>query len=314
MILNKPKFWDQKKPNFLSYLLLPFTIIIRLNIYFQNLKIPKKNKNIKTICVGNIYIGGTGKTPISLEIFKILNKLNLKVAIGKKFYFSQKDERIILNRNSNLITSDTRKNILKKAEKSKKNVIIFDDGLQNKEIFYDLKIVCFDGYNWIGNGLLIPSGPLREDLKSLKKYDCVILKGNIGKNLKIIKAIKNINKKIKIFNSEVKITNLKKISKLNKYLIFSGIGNSHSFKNILIENKLNVIEEIIFPDHYNYKKIDIINIKKKAKKIGAKILTTEKDYVKISKVDRKNIDLIKIILKIKNRNSFVNFLKLKIYE
>ena len=97
-------------------------------------------------------------------------------------------------------------------------------------------------------------------------------------------------------------------------MIFSGIGNSDSFKNTLLENKINVIEEVIFPDHYDYKKQDIVKIKKRALKIGAKILTTEKDFVKISKKDRKSINLIKINLNIKNKKNFINYLKLKIYE
>ena len=187
MIINKPKFWDIKNPNFISYLLLPFTLIVHLNNLFQNLKIPKKNKNIKSMCVGNIYLGGTGKTPTTLEIFKIFTNLNFKVAIGKKFYSSQKDERIILENNSNLIISKTRREIIEKAIKNKYDIIIFDDGLQNKSIFYDLKIVCFDSQNWIGNGLLIPSGPLRESLNSLKNYDCIIIKENSKKKHEIIK-------------------------------------------------------------------------------------------------------------------------------
>ena len=314
MILNKPKFWDLKNANFISYLLLPFTLIVYLNNLFQSLKDPERNEGIKSICVGNIYLGGTGKTPTTLEIFKILTNLNFKVAIGKKFYPSQKDERIILKNNSNLIISKTRREILEKAKKSKYDIIIFDDGLQNKSIFYDLKIVCFDSQNWIGNGLLIPSGPLRENLNSLKNYDCIIVKENSKKKHEIINKIKKVNKRIKIFYSEVKIINLKRINKNEKYLIFSGIGNSDSFKNTLLENKINVIEEIIFPDHYNYKKQDIVKIKKRAIKIGAKILTTEKDFVKISKKDRKNINLIKINLNFKNKKNFINYLKLKIYE
>ena len=314
MILNKPKFWDLKNANFVSYLLLPFTLIVYLNNLFQSLKDPERNEGIKSICVGNIYLGGTGKTPTTLEIFKILTNLNFKVAIGKKFYPSQKDERIILKNNSNLIISKTRGEILEKAIKSKYDIIIFDDGLQNKSIFYDLKIVCFDSQNWIGNGLLIPSGPLRENLNSLKNYDCIIVKENSKKKHEIINKIKKVNKRIKIFYSEVKIINLKRINKNKKYLIFSGIGNSDSFKNTLLENKINVIEEVIFPDHHDYKKQDIVKIKKRAIKIGAKILTTEKDFVKISKKDRKSINLIKINLNIKNKKNFINYLKLKIYE
>jgi tetraacyldisaccharide 4'-kinase len=314
MKFKKPKFWDLKKPNLISYLLLPLTIVVRINKYFQNFKISKKNNKIKSICIGNIYLGGTGKTPTVIKLFKILKKLKFKVAVGKKFYSSQQDERIILKNTTNLITSDSRKNILKKAINYQQEVLIFDDGLQDKNLYYDLKIVCFDSQNWIGNGLLIPSGPLREKLDSLKEYDCVFLKDGNKKNKIISKSIKKINNKIKIFYTYIKISNLKKSNNLKKILIFSGIGNPNSFKKILLENNFNIVKEIVYPDHYNYKKNDIINIKEQAKKVDAKIITTEKDYVKISLKDRKNIDVLKIKLNIKNEKTFVKFLKSKIND
>ena len=314
MKFKKPKFWDLKKPSLISYLLLPLTIVVKINKYFQSFKITKKNDKIKTVCVGNIYLGGTGKTPTVIKLFKILKKLKLRVAVGKKFYLSQQDERIILKNCTNLLTLNDRKSIVKKAINHQQEVLIFDDGLQDKNLYYDLKIVCFDSQNWVGNGLLIPSGPLREKLDSLKEYDCVLLKDAHKNNGVIFKSIKRINNKIKVFHTYLKVSNLKKSNNLKKFLIFSGIGNPNSFKKILIENNFNIAEEMIYPDHYNYKKSDIIDIKERAKKIGAKIITTEKDYVKILPKDRKNIDVLKIKLNIKNEKTFIKFLKSKIYD
>jgi tetraacyldisaccharide 4'-kinase len=174
--IKKPKFWDKKKPNLISNLLLPFTSIIKLNNLFQSFALPKKSNLIKSICVGNIYVGGTGKTPTTIKLFKILEKLKIKVAVGKKFYPSQKDEITILKNHTNLIISNNRKNIIKKAKELKQEMVVFDDGLQDNSVYHDIKIVCFDYQNWIGNGQLIPAGPLREKLDSLKKYDCVFLK------------------------------------------------------------------------------------------------------------------------------------------
>ena len=96
MKFKKPSFWDYKKPNILSYILLPITFLINF-INFLNNKNKIKHQKIKTICVGNIYIGGTGKTPISVKINKILNNLNYKTAFIKKNYYDQIDEQKLLS-------------------------------------------------------------------------------------------------------------------------------------------------------------------------------------------------------------------------
>ena len=73
MNLKKPKFWDYKKPNIYAYLLLPFAFVLKILILLKK-KIKKEQINIKTICIGNIYVGGTGKTSLSIKINEILNK------------------------------------------------------------------------------------------------------------------------------------------------------------------------------------------------------------------------------------------------
>ena len=178
MKYKKPKFWDLKKPNFISLILLPFTIPIIINNFFLKFKSSKKNKKIKSICVGNIYLGGTGKTPTTIKLYDILKKLDLKVSTAKKFYKSQFDEKIILEKKTQLLTKKSRKLILEEAIENEQDLVIFDDGLQDLSLSYDIEFVCFDTDNFIGNGRLIPSGPLREKLSSLKKYDCVFLKSD----------------------------------------------------------------------------------------------------------------------------------------
>ncbi len=314
MKIIKPKFWDLNKPNLLAFLLLPFTTIIMINNFILNLKKKKKFKKIKSICVGNIYVGGTGKTPSSIEIFKILKQLKYRVVIGKKFYGDQIDEIKLLKKYSKVISLPTRTKIIEQAKKNKNQIIIFDDGLQDRELTYDLKIVCFNTKNLIGNGNLLPSGPLREKIQSLKKYDCVILKDYFYKAKTFAKKIVKFNKNLKIFYTYTSIENLKKFNRSKKYLIFSGIGSSDSFKNILKEKNFNIVKELVYPDHHNYKNQDIKHIKNQAKKFNAKIITTEKDYIKLSRIHQKNINFIKVKINFRERNNFIKFLKLKINE
>lgn len=314
MKFKKPKFWDLKKPNLISNIFLPLTLPIEINNFFLKKKIKKKNDKIKTICVGNIYIGGTGKTPTTLKLSKILKELKLKTCIGKKYYSSHIDEKMILEKKTNLICLESRQEIIKSAIEQKYDFLIFDDGLQDKKVSYDLEFVCFDAHNWIGNGNLLPSGPLREKVSSLKKYDAVFLKDNDPKIDTIEKSIKEINPNIKIFNTNYKILNINEFNLNDNYLAFSGIGNPLSFKKTLIKNKFKIIDEIIFPDHFNYKKKDIDQIKKRAKNINAKIITTEKDFSKISKIDNTDINFVEVDLVIENDTDLINFLKSKIYE
>ncbi len=314
MLKFKPNFWDSKKTGLLSYILQPLTIPVRISNLFLNNKKKNKTKQIKTICVGNIYIGGTGKTPTTIELFNILNKIYKKVFTAKKFYTSQSDEANILKTHTKYLTSNNRQEIIDIAIKKKAKVIIFDDGLQDKDIEYDVKVVCFDTHSWIGNGQLIPSGPLREKIDSLKKYDVIFLKYINKKDKKIVRLIKQINPKIHIFNAKYKIKNLKKFNLKKKYIIFSGIGNPYSFKKILEKNNFKILENIIFPDHYIYQKKDITKIIKKSRDLNAKILTTEKDYVKIPKSYSKFIEFIKIDLGIDEQNKLKEYLKIKFNE
>ena len=312
-MLVKPKFWDFKKPSFLSYLLLPLTIPIRVNNLILKFKSKKKFKELKTICLGNIYIGGTGKTPTTIKLYELL-KNKFKVITAKKLYLEHIDEQIILKKKTKFLTANSRLDIINMAIKNKVELILFDDGLQEKKIDYDIKFVCFDSESWVGNGFLIPSGPMREKLNSLKKYDALILK-NINSNIDgIISMIKEYNFDIPIFHTKYEIVNLNSFDMSSKYLIFSGIGTPQNFKNLLLEKNFNIVEELVFPDHHKYNKEDIDRIKSIALKSNAKIITTEKDFVKIPKELNNDFCFLNINISIKDEKKLIDFILKKINE
>ena len=308
MKLKKPSFWDLPKPNFLSYFLIPFSLpIILRNFLFQFLK-KNKSSNIKTICVGNIYLGGTGKTPLTIKISQILKQEGIKVATIKKNYLNQKDEQLLLKQKTSLIIANSRKDAISQGIKEKYDILVFDDGLQETKIDFDIKLVCFKSKIWIGNGQLIPAGPMREKISSLKRFDAVFLNGSSSNFEKIEKQIKNINLDIKIFKSFYKISNIKKYNLESKYLIFSGIGNPSDFKDILLENKFNVAREMVYPDHYNYSLDDLEKIQNIAKNENLKIITTEKDFTKIPENFKKEIDFLAIDLVIQDEKKLIELL------
>jgi tetraacyldisaccharide 4'-kinase len=311
MYLKKPSFWD-KEISILSYLLLPFTIFVRVNNFLNSKKKKYLSKKLKTICVGNIYVGGTGKTPTTIKLYDLIKKIK-NASTAKKYYINQQDEEILLKRKTKFLTASSRKSILKLAEKKNIKVLIFDDGLQDNQIDYNFKFVCFDGDLGIGNGLLLPAGPLRETINSLKKYDVVFIKkGNNLNNL--IKLIEKHNKRIKIFITDYKVSKFSKFNRSKKYLIYSGIGNPHSFAKILKQNKVKIVDKIIFPDHHSYSNQDFNFILNKAKQNNAEIITTEKDYVKVPKELQKKIKFLKVNLIIHNEKKLIKFLKLNLND
>jgi len=311
MKLNKPKFWDNKKPNLFAYILLPFSYLVVLRNFIKD-KSRNKIEKIKTICVGNIYIGGTGKTSMSININEILKNLNYKTAFIKKNYNDQIDEQKILSSRGKLFCEKNRVNALKKAINEKIDIAILDDGLQDKKLKYDISFVCFNTENSIGNGFIIPAGPLRESLKNLKKYDGVFLNGNGEEVSEIINIIKNINPNLPIFQARYLPLNLEKFDKNKNYIAFSGIGNPNSFIKTLKKNNFKVIKNLNFPDHYNYLSQDLIKIKEIAKKMNAKIITTEKDFNRLDKSSAEDIEYLEVKLKIINEKELVNFINKKL--
>ena len=307
MKLKKPKFWDYKKPSFLSYLLLPFSIILGLIARIKS-KPKFSNSKIKTICVGNIYIGGTGKTSLSIKIKEILDENNIKACFIKKFYPDQTDEQKLLSKNGTLFNNLKRITALDEAISRGFEVAIFDDGLQDNSIKYDMEIVCFNNLNWIGNGLTLPSGPLRESINNLKFYENVFLNGNEESLITIKDQIKKINPNININSGKYTPLNIDEFDKNQSYLVFSGIGNHKTFVEMLKNNKLKIVSDLEYPDHYQYSKRDFDEIIINAKKYNAHIITTEKDYLRLENFNRNEILYIKSSLIISDEKSLTNTL------
>ena len=302
----KPKFWDKNQVSLFSILLFPITLLIKLLVFFKRPFTKTQQCSIPVICVGNIYLGGTGKTPLCIEIFSILKNLNRNPVFIRKRYDSFQDEATLQKQIGPTYESEKRIDALNNAIQNKADIAILDDGFQDFSIKKNLSIVCFNEKQWIGNGFTIPSGPLREELSALNRANCVVINGK--KNTNIENKILEKNKLIKIFYTEYKPQNLYEF-KNKKIICFAGIGNPVNFFDLLTENKLNVLEQISFPDHYNFSKVDLENLIKKANESNATLLTTDKDYSRISENYKENIECLKIKVEIENKNEFIEEIK-----
>lgn len=330
-MINTPEFWYKKDliSRFKTLLLLPFSIIwILLSLIKRNFA-KRYKSHLKVICIGNLSIGGTGKTPFSIQTYKILEILGYKPVFLTRGYrgltkgpilvnksHNHKDvgdEALLLSKVGTTIVSSNRCIGAKYIENLKKNydVIIMDDGLQNYQLEQDIKLLLIDKKLLFGNGYCIPAGPLRQTItQGLKKIDAIIFTGDgdiKDINLNFINNIQNFDTKLEIKN------NFK--TKQNNFLAFCALGNPIKFFNTLKKNNFKIVLTKSFPDHYEYKNKDINTLKEEADNRNLKLITTEKDYVKIDdKENEISVLPIEINFSKADGNKFKSFLKEKIND
>ena len=330
-MINTPEFWYKKDliSKFKTLLLLPFSIIwILLSLIKKNFA-KRYKSHLKVICIGNLSIGGTGKTPFSIQTYKILEILGYKPVFLTRGYrgltkgpilvnksHNHKDvgdEALLLSKVGTTIVSSNRCIGAKYIENLKKNydIIIMDDGLQNYQLEQDIKLLLIDKKLLFGNGYCIPAGPLRQTItQGLKKIDAIIFTGDgdiKDINLNFINNIQNFDTKLEIKN------NFK--AKQNNFLAFCALGNPIKFFNTLKKNNFKIVLTKSFPDHYEYKNKDINTLKEEADNRNLKLITTEKDYVKIDdKENEISVLPIEINFSKADGNKFKSFLKEKIND
>ncbi len=301
MTAKKPKFWDKNYITLYSILLFPLSYLYQIILFIKNFFTKKKKFPISIICVGNIYLGGTGKTPISIKLREMLNESFAPVVI-KKNYKGHADEIDLLKKYTKVIVSDTRTDGINAAIDRNFNLVILDDGYQEIGIKKDLNIICFNNEQKIGNGLTLPAGPLRENLSSLKNCDIILINGK--KINEFEEKLKKYNNNLKFFYFNYYLKNFDNF-KNKKLISFAGIGNPKNFFNLLKANRLNVVREISFPDHYNYSEKDLEKLIEMEKKYNAKLITTEKDFLRISTFERKRFSFLPIKVKIEQEDKFL---------
>ena len=208
MKILQPKFWAQKN-NLIALFLLPISLVLQILIKIKKAITFQNSFNIPVICIGNIYVGGTGKTPLSIKIANELLKLKKKPAIIRKSYDNHADEhRLIKDKINSLFLAKKRLTAINSAIKKNYDIAILDDGFQDFSIKKNLNILCFNSDQLIGNGMTIPSGPLRESLQAIKSAQFIIING--ARNISFEKKIYSISKKVKIFYSKYLPLNIRK--------------------------------------------------------------------------------------------------------
>ena len=229
--------------------------------------------------------------------------MNKKPVIIRKYYKHHKDEYSLIRENfKHLITKKDRKNAIKNAVQNGFDTVILDDGFQDYKIKKNLNIVCFNN-QLLGNGMLIPAGPLRESVDSLKSAHIIIINGD--QNVDFERKLLEINNEISIFYSRYQLIDIEKY-RGKKLFVIAGIGNPENFFELIRSQNLNIIKKLSFPDHYQFSKSEILNIINDARKNGYQVVMTEKDYHRVKDYNFTEINYIKVKLEIAEKKEFLN--------
>ena len=303
-MLKAPKFWYQKKDTYLSNFLYPLLLIFSFGTKIRNILSTTNKGPLPIICVGNIVVGGAGKTPVALKIGKLLIKAGYKPGFISKGYAgliknstlvkswhsarSIGDESILLSEVANTWVGVDRINSARLAKEKNSNCLIMDDGFQNPTIYKDFSIIVINASQEFGNKRVMPSGPLRESIKrGLSRSNLVIVIGDPSHELKQL-----IPKNIPIVKAKFEIKKENKNFKGQNIIAFAGIAYPEKFFQSLTNEGAKIFKKITFPDHHIYSENDLLSLAEIANKKKSILVSTKKDFVRIPKSFRSLVNTL----------------------
>ena len=317
------KIWETKR-SFLGAALVPFSWLYSVGATFDRLSKYPQRVNVPVICLGNLTVGGSGKTPAALSLGAILQKHGYKpffltrgykgkikgVVVDKSLHTAKDvgDEAMLLADTAPTVVNPNRFQGAETAIAAGADIIIMDDGFQNYGLYKDKSLLVFDGSYGLGNGRVLPAGPLRESLShGLKRASGIDIVGEDTSG--IAEQIKAINPYLPFFACIV-IPDEEVISTLKdkKVIAFAGIGRPDKFFAMLDRYGVNIIAKQAFPDHYAYQDADIKALKEQAAASDAVLVTTDKDKVKLSSLVKEDIISVPVKLSWQNEAQLLDFL------
>jgi len=294
-MMKAPDFWFRDRPSWLSVMLRPFSWLYAFGHFLHVQFVKPYRSSLPVICIGNLVVGGSGKTPTALAVMEHIQNTQLfdkpvfltrgyggsfegPILIDPKVHDASMagDEALLLARKAPVIVSRDRKAGAKLAEQNGFDVILMDDGLQNPSLYKDLRLIVIDGGTGFGNGLTLPAGPLREEIESgLANSDAVLVIGEDKKNVQALvpQETSILNASIESETGPLKDT---------PYLAFCGLGRPEKFFATLRNLGVNLVDCVSYPDHHAYNQDDLDQLHERAGAVQARLITTEKDAVKLA--------------------------------
>ena len=306
-MLKTPSFWDQK--NALAAMLIPVSWIWRLGTFLRQKMATAGTVSLPVICVGNISIGGTGKTPLTASLCQLLRARGYNPAVLTRGYGGSEkgplivdaslhgtddvgDEPLMLALNELVIVSPDR---LKGAyfiqRSTEADIIIMDDGMQNPWLAKDIVIGVFDGSAGCGNGWILPAGPLRQSFSSgVAQLSLAVINGEdeTGLTARLADSVQVIT------GSLVPDPDSAADIKGKRFLAFAGIGRPSRFFKTVAACGADLVQTLAFADHHPYSDADLTRLHLDAVQNGAELVTTLKDWMRLSPEWRDRVSVLQV--------------------
>lgn len=304
--MRDPQFWQHD--GLIAKTLGPLSSFWRLGACLREMKTTARHPGCPVFCVGNFTVGGTGKTPTALALYDLLR------AMGRTPHFVSRgyggsiagphrvdpatdtarqvgDEPLLLAAQGPVWIARERILGAEMARADGADCIILDDGLQNPSLIKDCSFAVVDSHYGIGNGRVIPAGPMREPLaKGLEKIRAIILVGDRTPSF-----ITGLQASIPILRATIEPQNGTEFSG-RKVLAFAGIGRPAKFHASLQQVGAQIVETRDFPDHHMFTPAELDDLRRRAQTLGAQLVTTEKDLVRLPTAQREGINSLRVKL------------------
>ncbi len=290
--MQAPEFWsrDDIASRLAALALSPLGALYGASVAYKARTARPYRSHVQVVCVGGLTAGGAGKTPVSIAVAEVLAKRDLH---GPLFVDSHRhgahevgDEPLLLARIAPVIVARDRRAGAAFADAHQLDAIVMDDGHQNFQLAKDLSIVVLDGDTPFGNGRMLPAGPLREPVaQGLARADAVV---TLGEKRPAIPP----------YDGPVLAARLRPAAEADlrgkRVLAFAGIGRPQKFFELLRTRGAELVDSRSFPDHHAYTASELTQLKSAAATGKARLMTTEKDYVRMSQAQREAIEFLRV--------------------
>jgi tetraacyldisaccharide 4'-kinase len=293
--MKTPAFWYRPR-GIVAHLLRPLGLLYKAGGAMRGMRATPYRARVPLICVGNITAGGSGKTPAALAIAHILQHDGHRPVFVTRGYGGKEsgpllvdrarhtandvgDEALLLSYAAQVWVGRDRAKAIREAEKDATHIIL-DDGLQNPHLQPDLSFLVIDDEIGLGNGCIIPAGPLREPLtEALKRVAAVILVGGRFQNDAMLADAGVV--KEKIVHARLQPDIPLGFPRDRSFFAFAGIGQPQKFYQTCRVLGLRLVGTRDFADHHLFTAAELSKLKQNADRLGAQLLTTEKDWMRL---------------------------------